>query len=203
MECKVISTTRPRGRAQSAFTLIEMVVATAVASIVFLAVASMTIYSSRSFCSLLNYTDLDQYSRMALDLMVRDIRSSDGLAYAGNAVTDTNGNIIGYGQIILNNSGGSSNLSYTFDSASGGLWRTNGVPGAAGTLVSTNLIQCSNLVFSTYSDRTTNGTFDQFPETNAPNVRMIKVNWTCTRTILGQKMNTESVQSAKIVFRRS
>jgi Tfp pilus assembly protein PilW len=176
-----------------------MMVATAVASLVFAAAASMTIYCSRSFSSLLNYTDLDQYSRMAIDLLVRDIRSADALAYA-SGTNSANGQ---FTQLIFNTGGGSSNLSYTFDAATGGLWRTNGVPGAVGTLVTTNLIQCSALVFTTFSDRSAAGTFDQFPETNAPNVRLIKVDWNCTRTILGQKVNTESVQSAKIVLRRS
>src|SRR5581483_7398876 len=204
MECKAISITNRHfqnaaRRCTSAFTLLEMIVATAVASLVFLAAASMTIYSARAFSALLNYTDLDQYSRRCLDQLVRDVRSADALAYAGGAI----GTNAQYTQLIFNVSGGSSNLSYTFDAASGGLWRTNGVPGAAGTIVTTNLIQCTNLVFTTFSDRSTNGTFDQFPETNAPNVRLIKVDWTCTRSVLGQKVNTESVQSAKIVLRRS
>ena len=31
--------------------------------------------------------------------------------------------------------------------------------------------------------------------------KLVSVSWRCSRTILGQKVNTESVQTAKIVIR--
>ena len=38
--------------------------------------------------------------------------------------------------------------------------------------------------------------------TTATGAKLIKLNWTCSRTILGQAVNTESVQTAKIVMRK-
>ena len=34
------------------------------------------------------------------------------------------------------------------------------------------------------------------------NCKLIAVSWVCSRTILGSKMNTESVQTAKIIIRK-
>ena len=62
--------------ARSGMTLIELVVAVGIATIVFGAVGSLAMFTSRSFVAMGNYNDLDRNSRNALDRMSRDIRQA-------------------------------------------------------------------------------------------------------------------------------
>ena len=57
-------------RPARAFTLVEMMVAMALGSVVMTAVVSLSVYSARTFASLGNYTDLDLHSRNALDVII-------------------------------------------------------------------------------------------------------------------------------------
>src|SRR5688572_9072367 len=87
MECKTTST---RKRSSSAFTLVEILVATAIGSVVVLVLAQITFYTGRSFAALMNYTELDRYSRNALDQMVTKIRQANGLkTYTTNRMVFT------------------------------------------------------------------------------------------------------------------
>jgi hypothetical protein len=61
---------------------------------------------------------------------------------------------------------------------------------------------CDVLTFSIFQRNTAAGTYNQFPATLTNNaVKLVQLNWTCSRTVLGAQINTESVQSAKIVIR--
>jgi Tfp pilus assembly protein PilW len=164
-------------------TFIELMVATAISSILLTVVASLTVFSARSYAALANYVDLDQYSRKTLDRLTMEIRQADYLA----SCTST--------QLVFVN-GGYTNLSYTFNPTARTLTRTNG------SEVEIMLKECDTLTFTIYGRNTQSNSFDQFPTTNAANAKLVKLNWTCTRTILGRKVNTESVQSAKIVIRK-
>jgi hypothetical protein len=46
------------------------------------------------------------------------------------------------------------------------------------------------------------GTWDQYVAGDVSTCKLISVSWVCSRTILGSKINTESVQTAKIVIRK-
>ncbi|MGB9602523.1 MAG: PilW family protein, partial [Limisphaerales bacterium] len=56
------------------FTFPELLVTIGVGSIVFIAVASLSLYTGRSFAAITNYVELDNNSRNALDILTRDIR---------------------------------------------------------------------------------------------------------------------------------
>jgi hypothetical protein len=58
------------------------------------------------------------------------------------------------------------------------------------------------LTFQIYQRNTVANTYDQFPTGSVGLCKLISVSWICSRTILGSKMNTESVQTAKIVIRK-
>ncbi|MBI5775680.1 MAG: prepilin-type N-terminal cleavage/methylation domain-containing protein [Verrucomicrobia bacterium] len=185
MECKTTSSSRRRG---AAFTLIEMIVASAIGAIVMVALAQLTMFSSRSIAVVFNYVDLDQYSRKALDRMVTDWRQADKL------VTITNNNT----KLIFNTQGGTNNLTYEYSTNTLKLTRTYG------TETTTLLTNCTSLAFTIFTSTTIPGTFDQFYTTNAANAKLIKVDWTCTRRLWGtDNVNSESIQSAKIVIRKS
>src|SRR5687767_11545901 len=56
------------------FSLIEMLIGTAIGSILLTVIATFSLYSGRSLAAIWNYADLNQTSRQALDTMTRDIR---------------------------------------------------------------------------------------------------------------------------------
>jgi Tfp pilus assembly protein PilW len=64
-------TTRPK-----AFTVVELMVAVAGATLLMALVMGLYIFGIRSFGAIGNYTSMDANSRRALDLMLREIRQS-------------------------------------------------------------------------------------------------------------------------------
>src|SRR5688572_32432440 len=82
MECTVTFIKRKR---RAAFTLVEYLVAIGVGGILLAALMQVIFYTGRSFAALMNYTELDRYSRNALDQMVYKIREADELkSYSSN-----------------------------------------------------------------------------------------------------------------------
>ena len=181
MECKAISGKRRRS---AAMTLVEMLIASGVGGLVFIAVANLTVYTSRTFSSMYNYTDMDQKSRYALDLMTTEIRQADLVT----TLSSTN--------VMFTINGVANNLGYYYDPGTRELIRVRA--GVRSVL----LTECDSMVFTGFASGFLTNTFDQFPTTNAVNTKLLKMDWTCSRQYLGTRANTESVQSAKIVIRK-
>src|SRR5258706_3393292 len=98
MVCRIMFT-RNMPKGQRAFTLMEVMVATGLAGIVATVIATLAVFTSRSFVAATNYTDMALLSRMALDNMSRTIRQCRQVtAYATNSITllDASGNSIQY-----------------------------------------------------------------------------------------------------------
>ena len=160
-----------------------MMVASGVGALFFLVLGSLTLFSARSFVSMANYVELEDSSRNALDWISREVRQADSLAnWSSNliALNYTNGT-----QII-----------YSYNPYARTLKRSLG--GEEKTL----LKECDNLKFSIYQRNPVNGAYDQYPVATAGTCKLIQVDWKCSRQILKAKINTEVVQSAKIVIRR-
>lgn len=177
MDCRITST---KARA---FTLVELLISIAVASLIFLAVAVLGLYAGRSFAGLVNYAELDAKSRNALDYLTRDVRQVNSLV----ASTSTS--------LTFEDSDGAS-LQYVYSPDSRTLTRIKG--GSSKIL----LTGCDRLSFSIYSRNPISGTYNQFPAASPSTAKLINVTWTCSRSILGTKMNTENVQTAKVVIRK-
>ena len=64
------------------------------------------------------------------------------------------------------------------------------------------LTECDSLSFEIFQRNPIGGTYDQFPASSPATAKLINVTWTCSRKILGTAMNTENVQTAKIVIRK-
>src|ERR1041384_5324486 len=75
---RILSAHRRRG-----MTLVELMVATALAAIVFTIVGALVVYTSRSCVALGNYNGLDEASQNALDTLSREIRMTRQLAPNG------------------------------------------------------------------------------------------------------------------------
>jgi prepilin-type N-terminal cleavage/methylation domain-containing protein len=179
MECNATSTKLRRG----AFTLVEIMVAVGVGAILLAALMQVVFYTGRSFAALMNYTELDRYSRNALDQMIYKIRQADELK-------NFSSNRIVFSYLKTND------LVYEYSPSAKTLTET--LQGRTKTVLN----GCDSLTFGIYQRNTAAGTFDQFPATITNSVvKLVQMSWTCSRNVLGARINTESVQSAKIVLR--
>ena len=166
------------------FTMAEFVVSMGVGLILMAGLVSFMLYTGFSLAGVVNYVDLEAQSQQTLDRMVEDVRQGSKLTdYATNKVvfTDASTNVI----------------SYTYDASARLLTRK--VNGEVRTL----LQECDGLNFSIYqrSPVSTN-LYDLVPTTlAATNCKAISVRWNCSRKILGSKLQSETVQSTKIVLR--
>ena len=174
----------PARKGSAAFTLIEIMVASAIGLVALAVVGSLTWFSSRSFAAVANYVELDQASQFALDKMSREIRQAQQLtAFTATSLT--------FADVDHNP------LSFIYDPETRTLVRVSG--GQTNTL----LQGCDFLQFSKYQHTAISNTFDAYDPAYVTNTKLVQVTWTCSRKILGAKVNTESVQSAKIALRNS
>jgi hypothetical protein len=130
-----------------------------------------------------NYNDLDRVSRNALDQLSHDIRQTRSLT----AFTPTSLTFMDWD---------SNSLSFVYDPSAGTLTRSK-------LGVTTVLLkQCDFLSFDLSQRNPSNDfTFYPVPADRPDLAKLIDVSWRCSRKILGSKLNTESVQTAKIVRR--
>lgn len=172
----------PKRASTSAFSLVEMLIAVGVGGIVLAAVCALTMYSARSFVAIGNYIALDQASRNALDNLSLAIRqTSDLKSYSPSALTFANPD--GSELVVAWNSG------------------TREVTMKQNNTTKTLLTECDYLRFNISQRTPINGVFGFYPASGPSTCKLVDVSWRCSRTMLGKKFHTESVQTAKIVIR--
>ena len=178
MECKVTSTKR----VCVGESLVSTMVAVGLGVLVFAAVAAIYLYSTRSFVELGNYMQMDGNARQALDVMSADIRQADGISsYSSNALT------LKFG---------ANELSYTLNPTQRTLSRQYL------SITRTLLTDCDGVRYDVFQRNPTNGIYDYFPDaTGATNSKLVEVTVLSTRSILGRKANSTTLQSAKVVMR--
>lgn len=171
-------------------TLMEMLVAMAVSGVILTALISFTMYAAKSFAAMTNYVDLEQKSQNALDTMTREIRETQYLLnYATkqqNGVTITNA-------VTFKDS---DNQALTYRYTNNVLLREKA---GQSWMLLTNV---DFLSFQIFKRNPVPTTYEQYPTSDATNCKLVSVSWICSRTIMGSKFNTESVQTAKIVIRK-
>ncbi len=189
MRAAISSSFRPRKRA-AGFTLIEGLVAMGLGSIVMTMVASLTVYSSRTFYSMTNYVDLDVHSRNAVDIISRELREATALV---DSKTNSANQFI-----TLTNTSTTTGVTITWSKRENTLTLDK-----TGQPTQTLLTGCDKWVVSFYtrapSLSSTNLSFNT--ASNMASCKLINMSWKCSRTILGTKLNTETVQTAQVVLR--
>ncbi|HEY2082156.1 MAG TPA: prepilin-type N-terminal cleavage/methylation domain-containing protein [Verrucomicrobiae bacterium] len=175
------------------FTLAELLVATALATMVAGIVMGTFIYSATSFSAMGNYSDLDRNSRNAVDVLSREIRNSSALLSFTNSPKSLTFTNVTTGKTVT----------IAYDAVNRVLTLAK-----TGQATVTLLTQCDKWDFSLYSKApiiTTNITFSGATNgsgaTDITACKLINMNWRCSRTIFGSKRNTESIQTAEIVLR--
>lgn len=165
------------------FTLAEVTVFAGLGSMLLIAIGSMFFFATRSMIALGNYNDLNQKSRNALDVLTRDVR---GTRQVKDFDTDKH--------MLLFEDYDGVDLRFEYYPDTQRLIKEKA--GVSEVL----LTECDFLEFHLYQRNPTNNfTFYATSEPDA--VKLIDVSWKCSRMILGGKVNTESVQTAKIVIR--
>jgi hypothetical protein len=173
---------QPPHRPLAAFTLVEVMMTLGIATMFVMGlIIFTTITFQQGIFSIGNYTDLNNKSRRTLDAMSRDIRNASGLTYYATNI------------IVLTNSDASWQV-YYWDGRSQFTRYSSGQT----TVLLTN---CDYLCFNIYQRNPTNN-YSFVSATAIPTqTKLIDVSWRCSRTYLGAKLNTESVQTARIVMR--
>lgn len=177
-------------------TLVEIMIATGLGSLVFTAVGFLSLFGARSSLAMANYTDLEFKSRYALDIISREIRQATAvLSFQTNLPIKS---------LTLTNVDQAAKIVLAWDSNAGTVTLQK-----TGQAMTTSLTGCDRFDFFLYQ-RTplitaTNVIF--YPATNISGVldpglcKIINLSWKCSRQILSQKIDTESVQAAQIVLR--
>ena len=178
-----ISTSPRQKRRQNliALSLMEVVIAVALTTMVGTALLILSSSTGRSLAEMVNYVDLDHENRVALDNLTRELRQVRYLtSFSASSVTcsDKDG----------------ADVSYVYSPGGRTLMRVkNGL--------STQLLdQCDQLRFGIYQ-RTPQSNSYNLISTTMTNCKVITVTWSCSRSLFGRKINTEQGQTARIVIR--
>lgn len=183
-----------RRRSASGFSLVEMMIALVIGIVVIGAVLVVAISTRFNYMAMGNYAALDDQSRHALDYISREVRdSSQVIAFSTNAPQ----------YLQLSNQTTRVIVTLTYSNNMLTLAKT-------GQTNLTLLTGCTGWGFSLYDKYPlfSSNSITFCPSTNAATgfidptfTKVINMTWKCQRTILGTKLNTESVQTAQIILR--
>ena len=186
---------KPAPKRHAAWTLLEMMLGVGVFSISGLALATIFLFSVRSYTAMANYAVLDQYNRQAMDQLTYEIRQAQQVStYASNSTSSSLG--------IVNGSG--LNVTYTFDAANQRVTRS-----ASDGSFKVLLTNCSLLNFGLYMRPPTNGSFEVYPVSIGSGtnwqqmVKVVQLSWQTAMSISPtMKVQSEDIQTARIVIRK-
>jgi len=183
MEFKL--TNHSRGR--RGFTLVEMMVGVAIGCLLLAALATLYVFSMRSFAAMANYSDLNQKSRYASDIVSRDIRS------ATNVVSATTT------QLVLNEPDDTTgNTTYIYDDVLGTLSKIKN--GQTNVLLSG--VVPDSLSWTLYQRPMVGANYEVLTTTTIlANVKLIAFQWSCSRRLVGSLNNSESLEAAMVELR--
>lgn len=171
---------------QSAFTIIEVLIALIITSLVVCAGAVLAQGFMRSVAYLTNSVDLDTKSRLAADRISREIRNCDGIQAASS-----NSIVLQFGTNVV---------TYAYDSGNRELTRSlpNDFPEKI-------LTGCDYVRFDLFQKNPTTVAYDpnfNYLPAQPTDCKVVQLNWVCSRSLLGFKANTTVMQSGKIMIRK-
>ena len=181
MECNGMYIEK-RNRGRGAFTLVEVLMAIGISVMVVAAVLALSLFSSRSFVAMTNYTDLGLASQLAMDKFSRELRQAC-------SVTDWRSNSITFLDSNTNS------VTFTYDTDRKTLSRSS--------LGQTNVYlgECDLLQFAIYQHTPISNTFDCYYPAFVTNAKVVQVTWNCSRQTPGVAARSDNPQSMKIAIR--
>ena len=173
-----------RSKKQAGVVLVDMLVGLGIAGIVMAALMSLSLSSARSFATMTNYSEMASDSRQVLDTISREIRNSKG-------VVDCTGDSITFLDSMTNS------ISIFYDQPSRTVLRK------AGGVENVILQGCDSMKWESFQRTPKGGSYEGYLASRPELCKLVQVTWVCSRTLLGKRMHTETVQSAKIVIRNN
>lgn len=171
-------------RRNAAFTISELLIGLGLGGLLMSVILAMVLFSGRNFASLVNYTDMGATAMNTMDQLSRDIRQANALLdYSTNSIRLTADN--------------NQELTYSYSPSTRTLTRklgTNGTPAIV-------MRDCDSLSFRVYQRTPVEGTFEQYDVGPVNESKVVYVTWLCSRSIMGQKANSDSACTARIVMR--
>ncbi len=180
MVCRISSSVDRPG--QAGFTLTESLVAAALGVLILAAVCVLWGFANESFAATLNYVDMAAASKNALDRMSKQIRNA-------RIVSSCTANELK----LLDLSG--NEFKFTYDPTRKTLTQTRS------NQVTTLLKGCNALSFALYQRTPSAGSYSLFTAASTNTSKVVQINWTCSRRLVGARQNTERQASAKVVIR--
>lgn len=177
MVCNFIS----RNVARRGSTLAELSISIGVGALVLIALASIYLYSSRTFVMMGAHIDLDMANRLALDKISQEIRQADGVTSVG-----TN-------QFTFLLKGAPVTLSYVPG--------TRAIFRQSGGLNEIVLRDCDAFSYEIFQRTPSNGVFGFFPTANPATAKVVRMSWRCSRSVGDQFENQSTLHSAQMVMR--
>lgn len=173
---------KPPQRSTAGFTLIEMMVASAIGSLVVGLIMGVSFFTGRSIASLTDSVHLSNDSRQVIDRMSQKIRQAVAVtAYSTNAITV---NFLG------------TNLTYAF------LEDERQLVEIENTTTTVLLNDCTSLRFDLFRRNPVTNSFDQFPAADTiAEAKLVRVSWTCQSQRIGKAHGASELVSSKIVLR--
>jgi len=178
---------RGRHAGAAGMTLVEVMVALAAGALVLASALAIFIYGLFSFAGMGNYSILTGQSRKSLDQMSREMREATQVVASQKTATTKS--------LSLTNAYSAEVITYSWDADTGLL-----TVARTGQPDEVCLSGCDDWDFTLYQ-RTPTNNWTFYPTTSLPFCKLINMRWKCSRTILGQKVNTENVVTAQIVLR--
>jgi hypothetical protein len=180
-------------KTRQAWTLVEIMVAVAVFSVVGMALMGTYMFSVKSMAAMYNYSVLDANNRQAMDQLTREIRQSKKvLAYTTNSIT-----------IQTANDDGTTGpqIAYSFSPSTKRMVRRNLSDGTSKLLLN----NCNLLSFELFTRCPSNEAFGSFPvavNNWQETVKVLQLTWKTSMTLPSGIINSENIQTARIVIRK-
>lgn len=172
----------------AAWTLVELMVAVTIGSILLMALGSFVLYGGKTFAAMANYSDFETKNRVAMDLLSRELRGA-------TMVTSlkTNDGIV---TLRCSNSVSRTSCRLVWDQDARTL--VLGTANGARELLH-DCVDCRFKLYSRAPLITSTG-FVFTPALGTADCKVLGLSWRCARTVLG-KMETDSAENLQIALR--
>lgn len=190
-------TTTPRpapsgGPLRPAFTLVEVLVASTIGTMLLAAILSTFLFLGRAGVSIQNYAEMENQARNAMDTFALDARMAYEVAWHGaDSVT-----------LTVESGGAKQRHTYAYDSAAGTFTRRRVAPVAGSAEVLLSGIQRGSFKFTAYKINTEEISLASTPSANADRMtKQIQISLEARRDGRALAAATNKVVSARFVLR--
>jgi Tfp pilus assembly protein PilW len=168
---------------RGAFTLVEYLVGSTLGLLALTAALVLWAFATQTCASLLDYMDLSNTSKNALDRASQQIRNAKSVKSCSAT------------QLVLRDpTNGMITLAYNASEQT--LIMSNGATRT------TLLTECTNFQFSVFQRTPNANSFELYTNAwNTNTAKVVQMRWTCSRKLTGEKNSTESQVSAQVIIR--